>query len=72
MEKIQYLYGHTKPRIKLIYNFGSSGSLQKQIEHGAPIDVFISAATDKMDVLEKQGLLLENTRKNLLKNKIQT
>ncbi|CCH68190.1 Molybdenum ABC transporter, periplasmic molybdenum-binding protein ModA (TC 3.A.1.8.1) [Richelia intracellularis HH01] len=70
MEKIQYLYGHTKPRIKLIYNFGSSGSLQKQIEHGAPIDVFISAATDKMDALEKQGLLLENTRKNLLKNNI--
>ncbi len=70
MEEIKLLYHREKPNIKLTYNFGSSGSLQRQIEQGAPVDVFISAATDKMDTLEKQGLLLDNTRKNLLRNEI--
>jgi len=70
MEEIKPLYQREKPNIKLTYNFGSSGSLQRQIEQGAPVDVFISAATNKMDILEKQGLLLDNTRKNLLRNEI--
>ena len=70
MEEIKPLYQQEKPNIKLTYNFGSSGSLQRQIEQGAPVDIFISAATNKMDTLEKQGLLLNNTRKNLLKNEI--
>ncbi|MDJ0618458.1 MAG: molybdate ABC transporter substrate-binding protein [Calothrix sp. MO_192.B10] len=70
MEEIKSLYQQEKPHIKLTYNFGSSGSLQRQIEQGAPVDVFISAATNKMDILEKQGLLLDNTRKNWLKNEI--
>lgn len=70
MAEIKLLYQQEKPNIKLTYNFGSSGSLQRQIEQGAPVDIFISAATNKMDILEKKGLLLGNTRKNLLKNEI--
>ncbi|NCO74028.1 MAG: molybdate ABC transporter substrate-binding protein [Cyanobacteria bacterium] len=52
------------------YNFASSGILQQQIEQGAPIDVFISASFKQMDNLEKNNLLLPNTRKNLLLNQI--
>jgi molybdate transport system substrate-binding protein len=70
MEQIQPLYNQKQPNIKLTYNFGSSGSLQRQIEQGAPIDVFISAANKQMNALEKKGLLLNNTRKNLLSNEI--
>jgi molybdate transport system substrate-binding protein len=52
------------------YNFTSSGILQQQIEQGAPIDVFISAASKQMNALEEKKLLLPNTRKNLLTNQI--
>ncbi|HIW31669.1 MAG TPA: molybdate ABC transporter substrate-binding protein [Candidatus Paenibacillus intestinavium] len=38
-------------------NYGSSGTLQKQIEQGAPVDLFVSAATKQMNALEEQGLL---------------
>lgn len=70
MEKIEPLYQQEHPSTEIIYNFASSGSLQRQIEQGAPVDVFISAATSKMDNLEKQGLLLTETRQDLLKNQM--
>jgi molybdate transport system substrate-binding protein len=50
------------------FNFGGSGTLQRQIEHGAPADVFIAAAIEPMDALEKQGLLLSDTRANVASN----
>ena len=70
MEKIERIYQQENPETEIIYNFASSGSLQRQIKQGAPVDVFISAATNKMDGLEKQGLLLTETRRNLLKNQM--
>ena len=54
----------------ITYNFGSSGSLQQQIEQGAPVDVFFSAAAKQMDALQKNQLLLEDTRRNLLQNQV--
>ena len=70
MQEIERLYEQQLPDINIVYNFGSSGSLQYQIEQGAPVDIFISAAPKQMNILEKKGLLLENTRKNWLKNQI--
>ncbi|MDJ0531258.1 MAG: molybdate ABC transporter substrate-binding protein [Xenococcaceae cyanobacterium MO_207.B15] len=70
MEEIEPIYQQEHPETEIIYNFASSGSLQRQIEQGAPVDVFICAATDKMDALEKQGLLLTETRRDLLKNQM--
>lgn len=67
---IQSLYAQQQPNVSLTYNFGSSGSLQQQIEQGAPVDVFISAASKQMDALQDKGLLLNETRKNLLTNQI--
>ncbi len=70
MEEIKPIYEQEHPRTEIIYNFASSGSLQRQIEQGAPVDVFISAAKSKMDILEKEDLLLTETRQDLLTNQI--
>jgi molybdate transport system substrate-binding protein len=64
----QYTTG--KPNVTLTPNFASSGTLQTQIENGAPCDIFVSAAAKQMDTLQKEGLLVESTRKNLLTNKL--
>jgi molybdate transport system substrate-binding protein len=56
--------------VKISANFASSGTLQTQIEQGAPADVFISAAAKQMDNLLQKGLILNETRQNLLYNKV--
>jgi molybdate transport system substrate-binding protein len=48
--------------------YASSAILAKQIEQGAPADIFISADLDWMDYLEKAGLIRPETRHNLLGN----
>ena len=44
--------------------------MQQQIENGAPADVFISAGKKQMDVLQEKGLILSDTRRNLLTNRL--
>lgn len=70
MKAIQPIYQEENPNVEIIYNFGSSGSLQQQIEQGAPTDVFISAAPKQMNTLEQKDLLVTETRKNLLENNV--
>jgi molybdate transport system substrate-binding protein len=53
---------------KLQFNFGASSMLARQIEEGAPADLFFSADEAKMDALEKKDLLLTGTRRSLLSN----
>ncbi|HEX3496798.1 MAG TPA: molybdate ABC transporter substrate-binding protein [Methylocella sp.] len=56
----------TGKRISIAY--GSSAALAKQIEQGAPADVFISADLKWMDYLEKAELIRAGTRRNLFGN----
>jgi molybdate transport system substrate-binding protein len=56
-------FAASHPGVTLLYSWGSSGSLQKQIEAGAPIDVFIAAAARQMDALEERRLIVPGTRK---------
>ena len=70
MKAIKVLYTKQTPEVTIIYNFASSGSLQQQIEQGAPVDVFISAAPKQMNALDSKGLLLEKTRQNILNNQV--
>ncbi len=57
-----------RPGVRLRYNFGASGDLQKQIEAGAPIDLFLSAAQRQMDELEKQNLIIPASRRAFARN----
>ena len=55
---------------KIVFNFGASSFLARQIEEGAPADIFFSADEAKMDALEKNGLILKETRKSRLSNSL--
>ena len=68
VEEIGRGFTSTRPGVTLRYNFGASGDLQKQIEAGAPVDAFLSAAQRQMDDLEKQGLIVAATRRAFARN----
>jgi molybdate transport system substrate-binding protein len=53
---------------KIILNLEASSILARQIQAGAPADLFISADEAKMDLLQKSGLIITESRKSLLSN----
>ena len=53
---------------KVVVSYAGSNALAKQIEAGAPADIFISADVDWMDYLERRGLVAARSRVNLLRN----
>jgi molybdate transport system substrate-binding protein len=70
VEELAPVFERSHPGIKLSFNFGGSGMLAQQIEHGAPADVFLPAGPKPMDELEAKGLVLKGTRRDLLRNQI--
>lgn len=55
---------------KVVFNYGASGVLQKQIENAAPADVFASAGAKQMDALDNKGLLAPATRRDFACNSL--
>lgn len=53
---------------KVLLNLAASSALARQIQAGAPADLFLSADEARMDQIEKKGLLVKGTRKSLLSN----
>src|SRR2546423_2951902 len=51
---------------KVVISYATSNTLIKQIEQGAPADIFISADLDWMDYGQQKGLIKPDTRSNLL------
>ena len=69
-EEIGTIFKESHPEARLLFNFGASGDLARQIEAGAPVDVFASAAQKDMDDIEKKGLILSATRTNFAGNSV--
>jgi molybdate transport system substrate-binding protein len=68
VEEIGRRFVEGRPGLTLRYNLGASGELQKQIEAGAPVDLFVSAAQRQMDELERRGLIAGATRRLFARN----
>jgi molybdate transport system substrate-binding protein len=70
LNEIQALYSQTHSQTKIVFNLGGSGTLELQIERGAPVDIFISAASEQMDGLAAKNLLLPDTRTIVASNRV--
>ncbi|NTW72666.1 MAG: molybdate ABC transporter substrate-binding protein [Eubacteriaceae bacterium] len=70
MGEITELYMTENSNVTITTNFGSAGALEQQIEQGADVDVFVSAAQKQMDALADKDLLQKDTRIDLLGNKL--
>jgi molybdate transport system substrate-binding protein len=69
-EEIGKLFETKHKGVKIQLNFGASGDLVRQIEGGAPVDVFAAAAQKDMDVAEKKGLILPDSRVSIAGNSV--
>ncbi len=70
MLEIKETYSVKNPKVKINFNFASSGTLQAQIERGAPVDLYISAAKKEMNDLTKKGLVKKESCVDLLENRL--
>jgi molybdate transport system substrate-binding protein len=70
LDEIGGLYEKAHPGAKISFNYGGSGTLQRQIEQGAPVDIFFSAAEKQMDDLQAKGLVDAGTRRDIVRNQL--
>lgn len=68
VEDLGKAFAAARPGVTLRYNLGASGNLQKQIEAGAPVDLFLSAAVRQMDDLEWKNLIVAGSRRAFASN----
>ncbi len=66
--EIETAYRQQHADVDFRNNFGGSGTLAREIEQGAPVDVFLSAAAGPMDELQGKGQIVASTRHDLLRN----
>lgn len=69
LKELQPVY-EKKTGDTLLLNLAASSLLARQIQEGAPADLFLSADEEKMDQLEKKQLLLDGSRRSLLSNQL--
>lgn len=70
MEEIIAEYKRENPNVEIVLNTDSSGTLQKQIQEGAPADIFFSAGQNQMDALIQDGLMDGDSKIDYLENRI--
>ncbi len=70
LTQLEAMYEAENPGVDVVCNFGSSGTLLKQIQAGDACDIFISAAQKQMNTLEEEGTIDSATRFDLLENKL--
>ncbi len=70
MEDLVTIYQERYSDTRVQLNFGASGLLSSQIERGAPVDVYASASVRFLDELQRQHLLIPDSRKPLAGNRL--
>lgn len=70
MEELAEKYQQEHPNVKITFHADSSGTLLTQIQEGYGCDLFFSAAQKQMDTLEKDGFVVEGTRKDVVNNQV--
>lgn len=68
LKKIGSQFSKTRPGVELQYNFGSSGSLAKQLDNGAPADLFFSASDKWMEHLSANKRIEKESVRNIAGN----
>ena len=68
LAELKTLYATEHADVTLTLDITGSGSIQRQIENGAAIDVFISASTKEIFALEKKELLVHGSIRNIVRN----
>lgn len=69
LEKVAAQY-EKETHDKIVFNFAGSSMLARQIEEGAPADIFFSADEAQMDRVQNKGLLVVGTRHSRLSNRL--
>ncbi|GGB08513.1 putative ABC transporter substrate-binding lipoprotein YvgL [Macrococcus hajekii] len=70
LSDIEVTYEKAHPDIDIKFNYGASGSLSNQIKAGAPVDLFFSAAQNKVDDLVEAGTVKSDDQKTVLHNQL--
>ena len=70
LDEIGKIYEKAHPGVKISFNYAGSGTLQRQIEQGAPVDIFFSAAEKQMGDLQAKNLIDTGTRRNMVRNQL--
>lgn len=58
------------PGVRVVVNLGGSGLLARQIERGAPVDVFVSASRREVETLARRGLIEPGSERALARNEL--
>jgi len=68
MTSVKQRFEASHPGVRVVTNFGSAGALIRQMETGAPVDVFASADQKFMNEAMAKGLVNPATRRNFARN----
>jgi|AMWB02.1.fsa_nt_gi molybdate transport system substrate-binding protein len=63
-------YTKKAPGVEIRFSLAAAGILQKQVEEGVPADLFFTPGKSQMDDLQRKGLIIPETRIDLLGNEI--
>jgi molybdate transport system substrate-binding protein len=70
MPKVAEKYNSLRPEVNFTWDFDASVTLQAKIEGGSATDLFVSAGKKQVDTLRDNGLLAEETIRDLIENKL--
>jgi len=67
---VKEAYAKKAPGVEIRFSLAAAGILQKQVEEGVPADLFFTPGKSQMDDLQRKGMILPETRTDLLGNEI--